>query len=179
LAGEAADWQLHSLLGDRADEREMRAGAGVRIHYRGDDCRQPTKPLAARADRGVAGERFGGVGPVLQRVLVAMWGANFLAVFSAVRILLGQSAACASFGKIIVPCAMKGGTPCGWVLARDTTMLRRAQHEGLIRTFTLSLSKGTTQMARVGLRQNAGRGSGRKSKRLHGAHYTPARARAG
>ena len=25
------------------------------------------------------------------------------------------------------------------------------------------------------LRQNAGRGSGRKSKRLHGAHYTPAR----
>jgi hypothetical protein len=99
------------LLGNRLDEREMRVGVGVRIHYRGDDGRQPTQTLATRANRGAAGEKLGAVSPVLQRVLVAARRPRTVAIFAPVWISLVGSAACAAFGKIIVPCALKGGTP--------------------------------------------------------------------
>jgi hypothetical protein len=141
------------LLGNRLDEREVRVGVGVRIHYRGDDCRQPMQTLATRADRGAAGAKLGAISSVLQRVFVAMWGTPTRRVLSTVLISLARPAACTAFGKIIVPCAIEGGTPCVRVSA--------------------------TQMARAGLRQNAGRVRARKSKRLHGAHYTPAHPRAG
>ena len=161
----------------------MRVGACVRVHHCGDDGGQPMQPVAMRADRGAAGTELGAEGPVLVSVLVAGRGprlrpratarqARFFAVLSSVRISLVRPAACAAFGKIIVPCAMKGGTPSGWVLAGET--LRQAQGEGITQTLMLSLSKHAPWTACARLRQNAGRGSGRKSKRVHGAHCTPA-----
>jgi hypothetical protein len=90
---------------------------------------------------------------VLEGILVAARWPRSFAIFAPVGILLARPAACAAFGKIIVCGNGQGGPPCGWV--------------------------STARTARASLRNGAGRVRGRKSKRLHGAHYTPASARAG
>jgi hypothetical protein len=124
---------LHSLFGNRADEREVRVGIGVRVHHRDNDGRQPFAALDMGADRGAAGTELGAVSSMLERILVAARRARLrLAasafalrasadksarqaragrVFSAVGILLGRSAGCAAFGKIIVPCARQTPPP--------------------------------------------------------------------
>ena len=162
----------------------MRAEIGVRAHHRGDESANPTLPLAVIADRFAAGVDFGGERAVLEGVLVAARGARARRIFPAVRILLAGSAACAPFGKIIVPCAIEGGTPSRCVLALTLRPFGklRTQGEGNSQTLMLSLSKhkgATANGTQFRLRQNAGRVRGRKSKGLHGAHYTPARRRAG
>jgi len=168
----------------------VRAEIGVRVHHRVDEGAKPILPLAISADRFAAGIEFGAVRAVLEGVPVAARGANlrcarsfgrqarFLAVFPAVRILLAGFGTCAAFGKIIVPCAIEGGTPSRCVLALT---LRQAQGEGLIYTRTLhpELVEGlkgaaTTNGTQFRLRQDAGRVRTRKGKRLHGAHYKPA-----
>ena len=132
----------------------MRVGAGVRIDHRADEGANPILPLAVIADYFVAGDVCGGEGPMLEGVLIAARRPRALAVFSSVRILLGRSATCAAFGKIIVPCALWGPPPPSrFIWPAAATQFR--------------------------LRQNAGRVRAGKSNRLHGAHYTPAQARAG
>ena len=127
----------------------MRVGVGARVYYRGDDGGKPAQPLAAGTDRGAAGAKLGAEGSVLVGVLVAARRARALAVLAPVRISLEASVACTAFGKIIVPCARQPPPPSRCICPAAATQFR--------------------------LRQNAGRGSGRKSKRLHGAHSNPAR----
>ena len=81
------------------------------------------------------------------------WQARTFAISSPIRILLGGPAACAAFGKKIVLCARQTPPPSRRIWPAAVTQFR--------------------------LRQNAGRVRGKKSKRLHGAHCTPAQARAG
>ena len=85
--------------------------ACVRLRHRDGDGGEPTQPLAAHADRFAAGDDFGGERTVFEGVLVAARRACTRCVFSTVRILLAGSATCTAFGKIIVPCAIEGGTP--------------------------------------------------------------------
>jgi len=89
----------------------MRARIGVSVHYRDDDCGQPMQPVAAGADRGAAGAKLGAERSVLECILVAAGRARALAVFAPVGILLVRPAACAAFGKIIVPCARQTPPP--------------------------------------------------------------------
>jgi len=150
--------------------------ACVRLCNRDGDGGEPTQPLAAHPDRFAAGDDFGGERAVFEGILVAASRPRAGRVFSAVRILLAGSMACAAFGKVIVPCALEGGTPSlGVVTLRCAARASRRCFAALL-SMTRGASKGTTtKRTQFRLRQNAGRGSARKSKRLHGTHYTPAR----
>jgi len=129
------------------DERKVSIGINVRVHHRVDDCAGPFTALDEGAGHLEMGAFLGNAG--LDGVFVAARRPCTFAVFAPVGIFLARPAACAAFGKIIVPCAIQGGTPCRCVPA--------------------------PQWARHRLRQNAGRVRTAKSNRLHGAHYTPAR----
>jgi len=85
--------------------------ACVRLRHRNGDGGEPAQPLAAHADRFAAGDDFGGERTVFEGVLVAAWRPRAGCVFSTIRILLAGSMAWTVFDKIIVSCAIEGGTP--------------------------------------------------------------------
>jgi hypothetical protein len=125
----------------------MRIGIDMRVDHRVDQRVGPFRTCVEGAGFHEMGALLGNAG--LDGVPVAARRSRALAVLAPVGISLVRPATCASFCKIIVSCKIQE-PPRG---------------EG----------GAATKRARHRLRQNAGRGSGRKSKRLHGAHYTPVR----
>ena len=154
------------LCGNRAQQREMRARVGMRVHHRADEGAQPALPLAIGAQRLVAGDVLGRAGAVRDGVAVAARRAGAFAVFAAVRISRARGGACRAFGNIIVPRKTErdtGGRGQGAKRA-SRSLAQRAVFEPDDAARRRALPGAD---ARLRLRKNAGRLRRRQSTLTH------------